>query len=168
MDRGAWRATVHGVAKSQTQPNNNNPLFFPPHGNLIGSWRWSPWPRGDPRSPSLHTPPPALLPNDNFVFPPVYSSSNFSRWAACSLDSPISSGFKAEVCPTTEESRWFSVYLSFSCCQDGSNIFQTFYASELKLQHFEQQIDYSYESQSKHTIDPIISYKNSCVLKIHV
>ena len=24
MDRGAWWATVHGVAKSQTQLNNNN------------------------------------------------------------------------------------------------------------------------------------------------
>ena len=26
MDRGAWRATVHGVANSQTQLNNNNLL----------------------------------------------------------------------------------------------------------------------------------------------
>ena len=23
MDRGAWRATVHGVVKSQTQPSNS-------------------------------------------------------------------------------------------------------------------------------------------------
>ena len=115
MDRGAWQATVHEVAKSQTQPNNNNPLFFPLRENLIDSWRWSPWPHGDPRSPSLHTPPPALLRNYHLMFPPVYSSSNFSRWAACSLDSPVSSGFKAEVCPKTEESHWFSVYLSSSC-----------------------------------------------------
>ena len=37
MDRGAWRAIAHGVAKSQTQPNNNIPLFFPLRENLIGS-----------------------------------------------------------------------------------------------------------------------------------
>ena len=30
MDRGAWRATVHGVTKSRTQQrlNNNNDIFF--------------------------------------------------------------------------------------------------------------------------------------------
>ena len=30
MERGAWRATVHGVAKSQTQPST-----YPPHKKLL-------------------------------------------------------------------------------------------------------------------------------------
>ena len=28
MDRGAWRAIVHGVAKSRTCPNSNNKSFY--------------------------------------------------------------------------------------------------------------------------------------------
>ena len=31
MDRGAWWATVHGVAKSQTQLSDFTSLHFPPH-----------------------------------------------------------------------------------------------------------------------------------------
>ena len=37
MDGGAWQATVHGVAKSQTQLNN-----FTSHFNGVSSWgRWT-------------------------------------------------------------------------------------------------------------------------------
>ena len=34
MDRGAWRATVHGVAKSQTQLNDEDAFL----GNLWNLW----------------------------------------------------------------------------------------------------------------------------------
>ena len=34
MDRGAWRATVHGVAKSQTQLNDEHAIL----GNLWNLW----------------------------------------------------------------------------------------------------------------------------------
>ena len=37
MDRGAWRSTVHGVAKSQTQLSDHHfPFFFPRQCLAVG------------------------------------------------------------------------------------------------------------------------------------
>ena len=35
MDRGVWRATVHGVTKSQTWPSTHNKLFYPNSKNIL-------------------------------------------------------------------------------------------------------------------------------------
>ena len=37
MDRGAWQATVHGVAKSWTQLSMHVPLFVPSSQNCFGN-----------------------------------------------------------------------------------------------------------------------------------